>query len=48
MLHVLNAQEHILCWNLPVNAERVILDADAFICLWFIEVIALIQKDCSF
>ena len=46
MLHILLAQERILCRYLLVNAERVILDADAAICLWCIEVIALVLEYC--
>jgi hypothetical protein len=37
MLHILLAQERILCRNHPINAKRVILNADATICLRGIE-----------
>ena len=44
---VLLTQESILCWNLPIDAEGVILDTDATISLRGIEVIALILEDSS-
>ena len=38
----------MLCWYLPINTEGFIKDADTSICLWMIEVITLVLKDCSF
>lgn len=45
MLHILFTQERILSWNPLVNAEGVILDADATISLWCIEVVALVLEE---
>lgn len=42
---VLLTQESILCWNLPIDAEGVILDTDATISLRMIELIAFVLED---
>ena len=34
----------MLCWNTPINAKRVIKDADATISLWMVKLIALVLE----
>ena len=48
MLSVLIREVGFLCRDSPINAKAVIKDADASICLWVIELIALILEDCCF
>ena len=38
----------MLCWNLPINTEGIIEDADTTISLWMIEVITLILEHSCF
>ena len=47
MLSIFLREICMLCRNLPVNTEAVIEDADAAICLWMIEVVALVLEDSS-
>lgn len=37
----------MVSWYLPIYAETIIQDGDAAICLWVIEVIALLLEDCG-
>ena len=37
----------MVSWYLPIYAETIIQDGDAAICLWVIEVIALVLEDCG-
>ena len=46
MLSVLIREVGFLCRDSPINAKAVIKDADASICLWVIELIALVLEDC--
>ena len=48
MLCVLLAKEGLLYRYLPVDAEGVILDTDASVCLWGIEIVTLILEDGCF
>ena len=45
MLRVFFREQCFFGWNLPINTERCIKDADATICLRCIEIIALVLED---
>ena len=47
MLCIFLREIGMFCWNLPINTEGIIKDADATISLWMIEVITLVLEDCS-
>ena len=47
MFCILLTQEGFLYRNLPINAKTIVLDGDTTICLWSIEVVALVLEDCS-
>ena len=42
MLCILFRKNDFLCWDMPVNAKRIIQDTDTTISLWMIELIVLI------
>ena len=48
MLRIFLREISMFGWNLPINTEGIIKDADTSICLWMIEVITLVLEDCSF
>ena len=48
MLRIFLREIGMFCWNLPIDTESVIEDADTSICLWVIEVITLVLEDCCF
>lgn len=48
MLRVSLRKISMFCWNLPINTESVVEDADASICFWMIEVITLVLEDGCF
>lgn len=45
MFGVLFAEKGLVGWDLPIDAEGGVEDADASICLWGIEVVALVLED---
>ena len=47
MLSIFLREDGMVCWYLPIYAETIIQDGDAAICLWVIEVIALVLEDCG-
>ena len=48
MLRIFLWEISMLCWDFPINAEGIIEDTDAAICLWVIEVITLVLEDGCF
>lgn len=45
MLCIFLREIGMLCWNLPIDAEGVVKDRDAAICLWMIELVTLVLED---
>ena len=35
-----------ICWNLPIDSEAIVHDGNSTICLWMVELITLILKNC--
>ena len=45
MLCIFFAQNYLVNWYMPVNAKRIIQDADATVSLWMIKLITLVLED---
>ena len=45
MLGIFLREIGMLCWDFPINAKDIIVDRDATISLWMIEVITLVLED---
>ena len=48
MLRIFLREIGMFGWNLPINTEGIVKDADTSICLWMIEAITLVLEDGNF
>ena len=48
MLRIFLGEISMFCWDLPIDTEGIIEDADSAIGFWMIEVITLVLEDCCF
>ena len=44
MLRIFLGEISMFCWDLPIDTEGIIEDIDATICLWVIELVALVLE----